>query len=141
MSVFGYARSSTSQQFLDIQIQKLEEAGANTNDIYTDKAFSSHEYKNGLRLLKSKIKANDIVLITKMDRLGRDTVEMIQIIKELDDIGVSIRFIDDGISIEGETGKMIVNLLSVVVQAEKQRILERTNERRKKLTLKKFWYR
>jgi len=45
-------------------------------------------------------------------------------------MGVSIRFLDDGISTEGTIGKMVVTILSAVVQAERQRILERTNEGR-----------
>jgi DNA invertase Pin-like site-specific DNA recombinase len=55
---------------------------------------------------------------------------MIQLIKEFDAIGVSIRFLDDGISTEGAMGKMVVTILSAVAQAERQRILERTNEGR-----------
>lgn len=45
-------------------------------------------------------------------------------------MGVSIRFLDDGISTEGATGKMVVTILSAVAQAERLRILERTNEGR-----------
>lgn len=55
---------------------------------------------------------------------------MIQLIKEFDEMGVAIRFLDDGISTEGTMGKMIVTILSAVAQAERQRILERTNEGR-----------
>lgn len=55
---------------------------------------------------------------------------MIGLIKEFDEIGVAIRFLDDGISTEGTMGKMVVTILSAVAQAERQRILERTNEGR-----------
>ena len=55
---------------------------------------------------------------------------MIALIKEFDGIGVAIRFLDDGISTEGAVGKMVVTILSAVAQAERQRILERTNEGR-----------
>jgi DNA invertase Pin-like site-specific DNA recombinase len=55
---------------------------------------------------------------------------MIQLIKEFDGMGVAIRFLDDGISTEGTMGKMVVTILSAVAQAERQRILERTNEGR-----------
>lgn len=53
----------------------------------------------------------------KLDRLGRDTADMIQLIKEFDALGVAVRFIDDGISTDGEMGKMIVTILSAVAQA------------------------
>jgi DNA invertase Pin-like site-specific DNA recombinase len=55
---------------------------------------------------------------------------MISLIKEFDAVGVSVRFLDDGISTEGTMGKMVVTILSAVAQAERQRILERTNEGR-----------
>lgn len=61
---------------------------------------------------------------------------MIQLIKEFDQEGVAIRFLDDGISTEGTMGKMIVTILSAVAQAERQRILERTNEGRLEAKLK-----
>jgi DNA invertase Pin-like site-specific DNA recombinase len=83
-----------------------------------------------LQLLKIKVEKGDIILITKLDRLGRDTADMIQLIKEFDEMGVAIRFLDDGISTEGTMGKMVVTILSAVAQAERQRILERTNEGR-----------
>ena len=69
-------------------------------------------------------------MVKKLDRLGRDTADMIQLITEFDNLGVAIRFLDDGISTEGSMGKMIVKILSAVAQAERQRILERTNEGR-----------
>lgn len=56
----------------------------------------------------------------KLDRLGRDTADMIQLIKEFDALGVAVRFIDDGISTDGEMGKMIVTILSAVAQAQAQ---------------------
>jgi DNA invertase Pin-like site-specific DNA recombinase len=96
MRLFGYARVSTSQQSLEIQIKALTSEG----------------------------------VVKKLDRLGRDTADMIQLIKEFDEMGVAIRFLDDGISTEGTMGKMVVTILSAVAQAERQRILERTNEGR-----------
>ncbi len=69
-------------------------------------------------------------MVKKLDRLGRDTADMIQLIKEFDDMKVSIRFLDDGISTEGTMGKMVVTILAAVAQAERSRILERINEGR-----------
>lgn len=83
-----------------------------------------------MRILRIKVEDGDVVLIKKLDRLGRDTEDMIQLIKEFDAMGVAFRFLDDGISTEGATGKMVVVILSAVAQAERQRILERTNEGR-----------
>lgn len=83
-----------------------------------------------MNTLRLKIEKGDVILVTKLDRLGRDTADMISLIKEFDAIGVSVRFLDDGISTEGTMGKMVVTILSAVAQAERQRILERTNEGR-----------
>lgn len=130
MRLFGYARVSTSQQSLETQIKALKIAGVQSHRIFTDKASGKNIDRNGLELLKFKIEKGDIILITKLDRLGRDTVDMIQLIKEFESMGVAIRFLDDGISTEGVMGKMVVTILSAVAQAERQRILERTNEGR-----------
>lgn len=81
-------------------------------------------------MLQVKVEQSDVILVTKLDRLGRDTADMIQLIKDFDNLGVALRFLDDGISTEGTMGKMVVTILSAVAQAERQRILERTNEGR-----------
>jgi DNA invertase Pin-like site-specific DNA recombinase len=130
LRLFGYARVSTSQQSLDLQINVLQKAGVKCNRIFTDKISGGHLDRKGLHLLRIKVEEGDVLLVTKLDRLGRDTADMVQLIKEFDDMGVAIRFLDDGISTEGTMGKMVVTILSAVAQAERQRILERTNEGR-----------
>lgn len=130
MRLFGYARVSTSQQSLDTQINALKAAGVKANRIFTDKATGGNADRNGLKLLRLKVEEGDVLLVTKLDRLGRDTADMVQLIKEFDGIRVAVRFLDDGISTEGSMGKMVVTILSAVAQAERLRILERTNEGR-----------
>ena len=130
MRLFGYARVSTSQQSLDLQVQSLKKEGVKSNRIFTDKASGSKADRKGLNLLRVKVEEGDVILVKKLDRLGRDTSDMIQLIKEFDEMRVAVRFIDDGISTEGTMGKMVVTSRSAVAQAERQRILERTNEGR-----------
>ena len=55
---------------------------------------------------------------------------MVSLIKEFDSAGVNVRFLDDGISTEGSMGKMVITILAAVAQAERERIMERTNEGR-----------
>ncbi|MGJ0308670.1 recombinase family protein, partial [Salmonella sp. NW983] len=136
MRIFGYARVSTSQQSLDIQIRALKDAGVKANRIFTDKASGSSTDREGLDLLRMKVEEGDVILVKKLDRLGRDTADMIQLIKEFDAQGVAVRFIDDGISTDGDMGQMVVTILSAVAQAERRRILERTNEGRQEAKLK-----
>ena len=130
MRLFGYARVSTSQQSLDIQVKALKAEGVRANRIFTDKVSGSHMNREGLQMLRLKVEEGDVLLVKKLDRLGRDTADMIQLIKAFDDMGVAVRFLDDGISTEGTMGKMVITILSAVAQAERQRILERTNEGR-----------
>lgn len=130
MRLFGYARVSTSQQSLELQIKALTEQGVKPSRIFSDKSTGSNLNRSGLELLRLKVEEGDVIIATKLDRLGRDTADMIQLIKEFDQLGVAIRFLNDGITTEGAMGKMIVTILSAVAQAERQRILERTNEGR-----------
>lgn len=130
MRLFGYARVSTSRQSLDLQISKLKKQGVKESRIFSDKISGRNTDRDGLKLLQIKVEEGDVILVTKLDRLGRDTADMIQLIKQFDEAGVSVRFLDDGISTEGTMGKMVVTILSAVAQAERQRILERTNEGR-----------
>ncbi len=81
MRLFGYARVSTSQQSLDIQIRALKDAGVKANRIFTDKASGSSVDRPGLDLLRMKVEEGDVILVKKLDRLGRDTADMIQLIK------------------------------------------------------------
>lgn len=73
-----------------------------------------------------KVEEGDVILVKKLDRLGRDTADMIQLIKEFDAQGVAVRFIDDGISTDGDMGQMVVTILSAVAQAERRRIRKET---------------
>lgn len=130
MRLFGYARVSTSKQSLDLQVQALKNEGVKNNRIFTDKNSGSKINREGIDLLRVKVEEGDIILVKKLDRLGRDTADMIDLVKEFDKMGVVVRFLDDGISTEGTMGKMVVTILSAVAQAERHRILERTNEGR-----------
>ena len=84
----------------------------------------------GLNTLQLKVENGDVILVQKLDRLGRNTVDMIRLIQEFDKYGVAVRFLDDGITTEGTMGRMVVTILSAVAQAERERIMERTNEGR-----------
>ncbi|MBN8523200.1 MAG: recombinase family protein [Rickettsiales bacterium] len=130
MRLFGYARVSTSKQSLELQKQVLKNAGIKESRIFFDKSTGSNVERAGLNSLLVKVEEGDTVLITKLDRLGRDTADMINLIKEFNRMQVAVRFLDDGISTEGTMGKMVITILSAVAEAERARIMERTNEGR-----------
>lgn len=130
MRLFGYARVSTSKQSLDIQINQLKAAGVEERRIFTDKSTGSNTERSGLDLLRMKVEEGDNILVTKLDRLGRNTIDMVTLIEEFNQLGVGIKFLDDGIDTKGPMGLMVITILSAVAQAERSRILERTNEGR-----------
>lgn len=130
MRLFGYARVSTNQQSLDIQVNALLEAGVREDRICTDKATGKNTERDGLQMLKLKVESGDVILIKKLDRLGRNTADMIQLVEDFESMGVKLKFLDDGISTEGSMGRMVITILAAVAQAERERIMERTNEGR-----------
>ena len=130
MAKLGYARVSTSQQKLDIQIKALKAQGVREDRIKTDKASGKNTDRPGLEDLLNRAEDGDEVLVTKLDRLGRNTLDMITIVEELREKGASVTFIDDNLTTAGDMGYMLITILSAVAQAERARILERTNEGR-----------
>ena len=130
MRLFGYARVSTSRQALDSQVRVLQEAGVKPQRIFTDQVRGRSLERPGLNTLQLKVKKGDVILVRKLDRLGRNTADMIRLIQEFDQNDVAVRFLNDGITTEGTMGRMVVTILSAVAQAERERILERTNEGR-----------
>ncbi len=133
MALLGYARVSTNQQDLTNQVTRLIQQGVKDSPdfLFTDKASGKNDQRDGLSKLLFKSREGDTILATKLDRLGRNTTDMIHIIDSLHQRGVSVRFLDDGISTEGSMGKMVVTILAAVAQAERERIMERTHEGRR----------
>jgi len=130
MALLGYARVSTSQQSLKIQRERLIAEGVREDRIFADIASGKNDSRKALSSLRLRAEKEDEVLCCKLDRLGRNTRDMIEIIEEFEEKGVHVRFLDDGISTSGAMGKMVITILSAVAEAERSRILERTNEGR-----------
>lgn len=130
MAKLGYALVSTSQQKLDIQLAALKEMGIRKDRILTDKASGKDTDRPGLEWLLNRAEEGDEILCTKLDLLGRNTLDMIQIVEALHKRGVSAAFIDDNLSVAGDIGYMLITILSAVAQAERARLLEHTNEGR-----------
>lgn len=133
MVKLGYARVSTTQQDLSTQLKSLIKAGVQDHPdfLFKDTASGRNDDRAGLQLLLTKARKGDHIVVTRLDRLGRNTSDMIRIIEDLHERGITIQFLDDGISTEGSMGKMVVTILAAVAQAERERILERTNEGRR----------
>ncbi|WP_435896237.1 recombinase family protein (plasmid) [Bartonella heixiaziensis] len=130
MALLGYARVSTNQQKLALQIAELKNAGVREDRIFTDIRTGSTDKREGLQRLLGRAERDDTILCTKMDRLGRNTADMISIVDSCYKKGVFIRFLENGLSTEGTMGKMVIQILAAVAEAERARILERTNDGR-----------
>lgn len=130
MALLGYARVSTSHQKLIVQINELKKAGVREDRIFTDIMSGSTDRREGLQRLLNRAEKDDTIICTKMDRLGRNTADMIHIVDTCYKNGIFLRFLENGLSTEGIMGKMVVQILAAVAEAERARILERTNEGR-----------
>jgi len=130
MALLGYARVSTINQKLMHQLSELKNAGVRDDQIFTDTMTGNTEDRESLQRLLSRAENDDIIICTKMDRLGRNTADMIHIVDTCHKKGVAIRFLENGFSTEGTMGKMVIQILAAVSEAERERILERTNDGR-----------
>ncbi|MDE8559361.1 recombinase family protein [Pantoea vagans] len=130
MALLGYARVSTSHQKLTLQVAELKNAGVREDRIFTDMMTGSTDEREGLQRLLGRAEKDDIIICTKMDRLGRNTADMIRIVDGCHKKGIAIRFLENGLSTEGTMGKMVIQILAAVAEAERERILERTNDGR-----------
>ncbi|MDQ9127703.1 recombinase family protein [Serratia fonticola] len=130
MALLGYVRVSTSHQKLTLQIAELKNVGVREDRIFSDMMTGATDEREGLKRLLGRAEKDDIIICTKMDRLGRNTADMIHIVDACYKKGISIRFLENGLSTEGTMGKMVIQILAAVAEAERERILERTNDGR-----------
>lgn len=141
MRLFGYCRVSTPQQAkkvkgeyvgsLKVQRDLLLQNGVEEHRIVIDVASGADFDRKGIDELILKMEAGDQLIVPKLDRLGRNNLEMLELVEAFDKKGIVVRFLSDGISTEGDMGKMVVAILAAVATAERARIMERTNEGRK----------
>lgn len=130
MTVFGYARASISQPSLDPQIETLSRHGVTTDRLFSDGRAGRGVERQGLQNLRKTVRAGDLVLVTRLDRLGRDLAELVELIRAFDKSGVGLRFLKDDVSTENGMGRVVVAVLVAEAQAERRRLQERTSEGR-----------
>ena len=93
MTTLGYARVSTQDQDLSGQIDALKAAGATT--IYREKVSGVRADRPQLTKLMAKIGPGDVVVVTKLDRLGRSTRELLDLIERISEAGAAFRSLGD----------------------------------------------
>ncbi len=127
MRKFGYARVSTQDQTCENQVLELEKLGIDRGRINKDIISGSvkAEDRPGFKELLIKLEAGDQLHVVKLDRLGRDSLDIQQTIKRLNDMGVSVTTGDIGV-VTGNIGKLVMTILAAVSELERERIRERT---------------
>lgn len=123
---YGYARVSTAKQDLQAQINALE--SENCQVIYQDKLSGRDTKRPQFLKLLSKLKAGDMLVVTKLDRLARSTQEALKIIKDLFDREVTVHILNLGCIENTPTGKLIYTVFSAFADFERDLIVERTQE-------------
>jgi DNA invertase Pin-like site-specific DNA recombinase len=131
MTVFGYARVSTADQHLTGQIEALKAAGATT--IYREKISGVRADRPQLAKLMAALKPGDVVLVSKLDRLGRSTRELLDLIDRISKAGAVFRSLGDPLwDTSSPQGRLLSTLLAAIAEFERELIRERTGEGRKR---------
>ena len=131
MALLGYARVSTADQDLRPQIEALKARGATT--IYREKVSGVRADRPQLGKLIASLKPGDIVVVTKIDRLGRSTRELLELIDGIAKAGAAFRSLGDPLfDTSNSQGKLLATLLAAIAEFERELIRERTGEGRKR---------
>jgi DNA invertase Pin-like site-specific DNA recombinase len=131
MPVVGYARVSTQDQDLSGQLEALTVAGA--AKVYREKVSGVRADRPELAKMMASLKAGDVVVVTKLDRLGRSTRELLELIDRIGKSGASFRSLGDPLwDTSTAQGRLLSTLLAAIAEFERELIRERTGEGRKR---------
>jgi len=124
----GYARVSTTSQSLDQQSDALKAAGVPVDRIYSDKLAGKSPLvdRPGISAALVHLRGGDVLVVVGIDRLGRDTAEVMSTVKELTAKGIVIRSLREGIDSSTSAGRMVIGVLASLAELE----LELGRERR-----------
>lgn len=128
MAKIGYARVSTREQNLDMQLSALH--GAGCEQIFQEKA-SGVRGRPELERCLQMLRPGDTLVVYKLDRLGRSLKNLVEIVDDLNKREVSITSIKDNIDASTATGRMMINLFATLAEFERDMIAERCQAGRK----------
>ena len=127
MARIGYARVSTTDQDLDLQIAKLRLEGCSI--IRSEKVSGvSRAGRAELATIIEFLRPDDELVVTRLDRLGRDTRDVLNVIHECEQRGAFVTVLDPHVSTRGEMGQLVLTVLGMVAQMERRFIKERQRE-------------
>jgi len=121
----GYARVSTGDQNLDLQRRALLEAGCET--VFEDQGLSgAARCRPNLDRALSMLKPGDVLVVWKLDRLGRSLVHLVETIRSLGERGVGFLSLNDSIDTTSPGGRLVLHVLAAFAEFERDLISERT---------------
>lgn len=124
----GYARVSTNQQqdSLEAQHQALKTYGC--EKIFTDQLSGARANRPGLVAALAYARENDTIVVTRLDRLGRSTVDILHTVQDLDNRGITIEALDTKLDTRTPAGRLVLSVLASMAEFERNLIVERTRE-------------
>ncbi len=128
---FAYVRVSTTGQTTENQIQEIEAAGFHVEPrrIVTETISGSVAIaqRRGFSRLMDKLEAGDVLIVTKLDRLGRDAIDVSTTVRKLEELGVRVHSLAlGGVDLASSAGKMTMSVINAVAQFERDLLIERT---------------
>lgn len=119
----GYARVSTTDQNLDLQIDALKQAGCER--IYQDTITGSSTKRPEFDKMIDSLRAGDVLTVWKLDRIGRSLKHLLQIADDLQGKGIHLHIITQGIDTTTPAGKMLFSIMGSIAEYERELIKER----------------
>nr|AMP47170.1 resolvase, N terminal domain protein [uncultured bacterium] len=129
--LIGYARVSKvdGSQSLDLQQDELRSAGVDQNNIYEDHASGTRNDRPGLAACLKSLREGDVLVVWKLDRLGRSLAHLVNTVKDLSDRNIGLRVLTGkGAQIDTTTasGRMVFGIFATLAEFERDLIRERT---------------
>lgn len=127
-TVIGYVRVSTSDQNVENQKQQITEAGYSVNRWFSDKAVSGAvkaSDRPGFGELLSYVREGDTLIVIAIDRLGRNTIDVLSTVEMLQAKGVKIVSLREGFDLSTPVGKAMLTMMAGLASLEKDLIAER----------------
>ena len=125
MAVIGYARVSTTEQNLDLQLTALQAAGAARTFADNGVSGSAVERPQLSRAL-DRLETGDVLTVWKLDRLGRNTGHVLDVIEDIRERGACFRSLTEGLDTTGPMGTAMLTIMAAFAQLERDRMIERT---------------
>ena len=124
-TLIGYARVSTDDQNASLQEDALKKAGCIRT--FTDHASGSKASRPELDRMLDQLRRGDVVVVWRLDRLGRSLKNLIELVADLDEKGVGFRSLTESIDTTTNGGRLIFHIFASLAEFERDLIRERTN--------------